>query len=961
MPTASSTTSGRETVTFGPFRLNSTERMLERDGEPVVVGSREMDILIALVERPGEVLPHRELVARAWRGLVVSDVNLRVCITGLRKALRDGHDSARYIVNVPGRGYSFVAPVARHAASQPAMNTAKAPPLPSNLPPRLARIVGRDQVVEMLLELLMQRRFVSIVGTGGLGKTTVAIEVAHACIDGFSGSVYFVDIGGLAGGGLAGGGLPGPDLVVSAVALAVGVVIKSGDPLPDLLRFLSAQRALLVLDSCEPAVDAVAALAERIYEAAPGVHLLTTSREALRAEGEYVHILAPLSVPPAEDLGPEAARRFPAMALFIERAEAAGGALTRTDEEAAVIAGICRRLDGIPLAIELAASQVGTHGLSGTARLLDSRFKLYWQGRRTAMPRHQTLQAMHDWGFNLLCDRDRITLRRLGVFLGPFTLQAAQKVALDPPLSEPEVDEAIASLIQKSLIWTATVGGETYLRLLDTTRECAASKLTEAGESTSVARRQGLYYVALLESAASDRGFLEAVQIPRLAHQINNIRAGLTWSFSTTAELAISVRLAARSAPLFLSLSLLTECRHWCEKGLDALGDDASLSPFRLPLQEALAISAMFTHRNAPDVREAIERGLHLAEQTGQPWHQLNLLTGMHVFLTRIGDYAGSVLIAERSIQVAQSIGDPGSTVVSETMLGAAYHLRGDQARAQRHYDTAVAESAGLQASALDFFGHDHRMRALYGLARVSWLRGAVDQAVLIARRGIAQAESGGSAVNLCIALLYGATVFIWRGDFEEAAGYVERSQSLAARHALNSFHALGLALSGELAALGGMPREGVHLLRKGLAALEAEQHGLLTPTLERALADALFECGDIDDAVATIDGALARASARGETFDMSEILRTQVRIGLGSRRMPADEAERTLLHAIDIARGQSALGFELRSTLALAQLYAASDRVDEARPLLSSVLREFHEGGDTRELRMAHALLSTW
>ena len=626
-----------------------------------------------------------------------------------------------------------------------------------------------------------------------------------------------------------------------------------------------------------------------------------------------------------------------------------------------MIAGICRRLDGIPLAIELAASQVATHGLSGTARLLDSRFKLYWQGRRTAMPRHQTLQAMHDWGFNLLGDRDRITLRRLTVFLGPFTLRAAQEVATDALLSDPEVDEAIASLIRKSLILTTTFAGETYLRLLDTTRSCAASKLAESGESASIARRHGLHYAGLLESAASDHGYLDAAQVPRLAHQINNIRAALTWSFSVPGDRIIAVRLAACSAPLFLSLALLTECRHWCQQGIVALGDDASQNVVRLPLQEALAISAMFTHGNAPEVRDAIERGLHLAEQTGQLWHQLNLLTGLHVFLTRIGDYAGAVQIAERSIEVARAIGDPGSTVVAETALGAAYHLVGDQARAQRHYTTAVAESTGLHASALDFFGHDHRMRALYGLARVSWLRGAVDQAALLSRQGIEQAERGGNAVNLCIALLYGSTVFRWRGDFEEAAAYLERAQALAARHALNAFHALGLALSGELATFGGQPYEGVRLLRLGLAGLQAEQHGLLTPTLERALADALLQCGEVDQAVATIEGALARAGSRGETFDMPELLRTQVQIGLVSGRTTAADAEKTLLRAIDIARVQSALSFELRASMALAQLYAARDRMDDARRLLSSVLREFHEGGDTRDLRMARALLATW
>lgn len=941
-----------ETVAFGPFRLNPAKRLLERAGEPVAVGSRALDLLIALVARPGEVLSQRELVAYAWRGLVVDDANLRVSIAGLRKMLGDGQDGVRYIVNVPGRGYSFVAPLDRHDASSPEVIAGNPPRQSARLPARLARIVGRDQVVAGLVELLQEHRFVSIVGTGGLGKTTVAIEVAHAMLGEFAGAAYFVDMGELAD----------PGLVASAVMVAMGVVSHAESPLPGLLRLLADRHMLLVLDSCELVIGAVAALAERIREAAPQVHLLTTSREALRSEGEYVHILAPLAAPPNEAFGAAEALSFPAMQLFMDRAKAGGSTLVLADAQTAVVADICRRLDGIPLAIELAASRVGTHGLAETAKLLDSRFTLFWQGRRTALPRHQTLQAMHDWSFNLLGERDKAALRRLSVFIGPFTPWAAREVVADELLNESAVDEAITSLVAKSLIWTTTVGNETYLRLLDTTRAYAAVKLAQAADGPSPSRRHGLHYVALMHSAYEDHGSGAATDLSRLAYQINNIRAALAWGFGPTGDLAIAGELAARSARLFLSLSLLTECRRWCEQGLAALGTDPARGLARLSLHEALAISTMFTRHNDAQVQDTIEQGLRLAEQLGRRWHQMHLLTGLHVFLTRIGDYVGAVEIAERSIKVAEEIGIPGSTVVSETMLGAAYHLVGDQVRAQRHYGVAVARAAGLDASAVEFFGHDQRMRALYGLARVSWLRGAVDQAAQLARQGIEQAECKGNPVSLCIALLYGSTVFIWRGDLAEAAGYLERSQAHAARHSLAAFHALGLALSGELAALGGQAQSGVSLLRQGLAALDAQRHRLLTPSLERALAEAYVQCGEIAEGVATINAALARARSRGKTFDMPELLRAQALIGLSSGQMTVDEAARILRNSIQVARDQSSLSFELRSTVALSRLLRSSpDRTDEARSMLEGVCCRFSEGGDTQDLRRAQELLANW
>ena len=317
------------------------------------------------------------------------------------------------------------------------------------LPPKLTRMIGRDDTIRTLSAQLMMWRFVSIVGAGGIGKTTVAISVAHALLDGFDGAVFFVDLAALIDA----------TLVPTAVASALGFMLQTEDPLRSLAAFIGDKKILLVLDNCEHVIDIAAVLAERVVSEAPQAHVLTTSREALRVEGEHVHVLYALDCPPEDGgLTATAVLPYPAVQLFMERAAASGHGTVLSDIDAPVVATICRRLDGIALAIELAASRASSLGIRGIAELLDNRFSLVWHGRRTALPRHQTLNAMLDWSYNLLSPHEKAVLGRLSVFVGDFTLEAARSVASDVetdgarPTDEARAAEAIASLLDKSLI-----------------------------------------------------------------------------------------------------------------------------------------------------------------------------------------------------------------------------------------------------------------------------------------------------------------------------------------------------------------------------------------------------------------------------------------------------------------------------------------------------------------------------
>src|SRR5271168_333966 len=470
-----------DVFSFGPFRLFASERLLKKADEPVPLGDRALDILIALAERAGEVVTHKELISTVWPDVTVEEGNLRFQMATLRKALGDRRNGARYVSNVAGRGYCFVAPITRSAVARtvPVTGIATTERI-QKLPRRLTRMVGRDDTVRALAEQLQEWRFVSIVGPGGVGKTTVAISVAHALVDGFQGAVFFIDLAALTDA----------KLVPTAIASVLGLMVQTQDPVVGLLAFIGDRKILLVLDNCEHVIGVVAALAERVVSEVPQAHILATSREALQVESEHVHLLHSLEGPP-EDAGLTAAEalRYPAAQLFMERAAASGYDAALSDNDAPILARICRRLDGIALAIELAASRVGSFGIRGTAELLDNRFSLLWHGRRTALPRHQTLNAMLDWSYSLLAEREKVVLCRLSVFVAHFTLEAAGSLALKPEAhgadetDDADVIDAVAGLAAKSLISTTVINETTDYRLLDTTRAYAATKLAERGEA----------------------------------------------------------------------------------------------------------------------------------------------------------------------------------------------------------------------------------------------------------------------------------------------------------------------------------------------------------------------------------------------------------------------------------------------------------------------------------------------
>lgn len=931
-------------ASFGPFRLSAAARLLEKNGVPVHLGGRALSLLIALVASAGQIISKAKLIAQVWPDAVVDEGSLRVHMVAVRKALGDSPTGATYVTNVTGQGYCFVAPVTRSQADALPAGIASRTDLPNGLPSRPMRMVGRDATEQLVRTDLLQHRFVTIAGPGGMGKTTVAVSVAHAMLPAFEGAARFIDLAPVS-----------EDAYVSStLAATFGIPGHSGDAASGIVNFLRDKRMLLVLDSCEHVVGAVAELAERIFREAPQIHILATSREALRVEGERVHQLLPLAFPPAgAALRAEEALAYPAVQLFVERAAAGATRFELGDAEATAVAQICRELDGIALAIELAAGRIEAYGVQGVAALINKSITLLWHGRRTAVPRHQTMNAALEWSYNLLTDLERAVLRRLSVFVGFFSLEAAQFVVGQPDANDRDVVEAVANLVAKSLIAADAGGKAIRYRLLDSTRVYALRKLIECGESAPVALRHATHYRTVLERAA-----LPGKVMVHRAEILGNLRAALDWSLSDGGDVEIGTALAAQAAPLLLEMSLLSECRTWTEKAIASLGDAMRGTRREMELQASLGQSLMFTSGNSEEVRRAFLRGLELAEALEDAAFQLRLLGGFGTLLLRMGDFRGALELARRAEAVARTMDDPAALGTAYSMLGVTLDLTGNIADAEKFWEAALRGPGEAHRIRTARLGFDHRIHALSGQARCQWLRGECDHAAAVAQYAIEQAELLDHPVTLSIALIWAGSVFHWRGDWSRQEEIIDRLASHAAKHSLSPYLAVATGLRGEVEIKRGRPDVGVNLLRDSLQAVHVNRYEMRTAVFINALAEGLNDLRQHAAALAAIDEAIALIERQGGYLKMPEALRIKGEILANTHRADSQLAEQCFLDAIQWSERQGALSWQLRAATSLARLQSRQGRVQSARLVLAPIYGRFTEGHDTADLVVARDLL---
>jgi len=929
-------------LAFGRFVLDRTSKQLLEDGKVARLGGRAFDLLCALAERSGEVLSRAELEARVWPHTIVEETSLRVHVSALRKVLGDGVAGARYIANVPGRGYSFVVPVtavdARHATSAATISAAPAAPARRmhNLPARLSHAIGRSSITRTLGERLATQRLVCIVAPGGMGKTTVALAIAESVLERFPDGVWFVDLAPLSD----------PARVPLALASALNVSVSSTDPWATLCEPLRESRMLIVLDNCEHVIDGAAALAERVLREAPRTHILATSREALDAEGEWVHRLAALEAPvPAAQTSLEQARTFAAVQLFAERAGANSDSFALNESNIEVVCHLCRQLDGMPLAIELAAARIDSLGLQGLAARLDEMFSLLTRGRRTVLPRHRTLQALLDWSHDLLTDVERRVLRRLSVFRSAFTLEAAAALLTSDDLPPEAVVDGVLGLAAKSLVAVDVSGPTVMHRLLYTTRTYAADKLASGGESRRLAVAHAAHFRDALLQGVPQRDVLPIAEwLQRYGRMMDDVRAGMDWAFSPDGDALLGVQLTVAATDLVYELGLIDEFRGWVDVAMEVVDTLQPRQPgLELRLCSARSFLGAYTRGRQFAYGAHVQRMLDLVAQLDSDAQRIEAMFSLCAKAFGAGDYREVAEVARGIRRYVPGPDEPAAVLLSDRFLALSHHYLGQHEAAKPLAERVLHYPAGNAYR--QYIGHIPRSVSMGILqARMLWMQGACDSAVARADEAEADAEcSSPLALSQALAMAT-IPIALWRGENHRAAVLLERLRRHADRHSQGYWQSWARSYDKVLAARasGGPLRVGIEL-----GPIE-ELSGLGELDMVGTLVESAVSAVGVERADSGVAGWCA-----------PEILRAHAENGLRAAPQRADDAEAGLERALDIARSQKALSWELRSATSLARLWRDRGRRPNAHRLLSDVYQRFDEGHATADLVAARELIA--
>jgi predicted ATPase/DNA-binding winged helix-turn-helix (wHTH) protein len=622
--TGSPPADGADAYVFGPYRLLMRRRELIAHGVPITLGQRALDILVALVRRQGQLVTKNELMNEVWPGIIVEENNLQVHISALRKALGDDKGERRYLVTVAGRGYRFVHPIEREPAFVPPfVPGSESEPTAAravwgkqhNVPQALSPLIGRESEIETIRSRLADHRLVTLVGAGGVGKTRLALAVGADALSSHPDGVWLIELASVTD----------PRTVDGIIADTIGASSGGRDGALDALTVqLEGKAVLLILDNCEHLVAEVARLAEALVHRCRHLSILATSREPLGVAGESVVRVPSLSAPAADaELTADQALDYPAVRLLIERAKAVVPGFAVTAANAGAIGAVCRRLDGIPMAMELAAPRLKVLSVEQLLRGLDDRFHLLTGGSRSALPRHQTLHALIDWSHGLLADAEKTLLRRLSVFAGSASFASVAAVAADGGGPEHALLDPLASLVDKSLVLADIGGLEARYRLLESTRDYALAKLEQAGE-LALRRAHAAHFVTRLAQATE--GWETMASEPwlvRYGPDVDNLRAALTWAFGADGDLTLGLELVGFSHLIWAELGFPFEHRRWVEEALartDATTPATTLA--RLLSWQAGDVKEL---DDPTDYKEAL-RAAALYRDLGDRFHQGQLL-----------------------------------------------------------------------------------------------------------------------------------------------------------------------------------------------------------------------------------------------------------------------------------------------------------------------------------------------
>jgi predicted ATPase len=819
------------------------------------------------------------------------------------------------------------------------------------LPSLPSSFFGREAALSELVTLANTKRLLTLFGPAGIGKTRLLVRLGAELLPQFPQGVWWIDLASLSDSAIL------PFAIASAAGLDLHGGALTQQAVVDAMR---TGKLLLLFDNCEHIIDSVAQTVEALCRANAALQVVTTSREPLDLSGEHLYRVEGLNVPPASEEDPLRLPAYDAVQLFLSRATAVAPRLGLDGSTGPLIADICRRLDGIPLAVELAAARVATLGLEAVAAGLGDRFALLKGGRRTALPRHQTLLAAFDWSYNLLTPEERSILCRLAVFTGAFTIEAAARITDDMALPRDERAECVARLYARSMLALSRSETAPVYSLLETTRAYAMRRLEGEGAQDVAKLQHATFQLEQVRAAVdaprpeagSDRARRERVLLDELT-------AALDWCFSPHADADLGLALTLAAIPLWIRMTLLEVCKSRIGVAMEQLRvrerDDGEIE---VQLLTAQATVLQNSEGPSPEVTRIWERARALAEGANRPDLLLRTLWGLWIdarnggrhreALQRAWDYRATVL------QYGPGEDEP----TAERLVGMSLLIAGECAAAQEHCRRAMEAliQQGGSTARFPFFAA-HGSAARFQHALCLWLRGFPSQALQIVKEECAPGQPGPLSLHLCIVLIQLACPVAYLcGDQTLFGSFVAMLLESASEHRLQVWLARGHCWEGVLHITGGALETGLQILSEALETFPGGGGGFQHVWFLGELARGLSEAGQHAASLTTIEDALARADRGGELWCRPELLRLRGTALLRMGSVPAAEA--SFREALSEAGRQGALSWELRAATSLAQLLASSGSEGQARDLLRQTLQRFSEGHETADLVRASQLL---